>query len=97
MAEAPVEADAHSCCVGEIEEAPPADSIASSKCDCGREAPAATAKASSPSPEISGTYDLRDVGFFEVAPNDLTVAGTDHESAPPPSPPAFLIACAFLI
>jgi hypothetical protein len=87
--------ESHSCCETESE-TPPEPSFGTSACTCGRETPPALA-ADAPL-TVDTVADA--TSFLEKTPPE-SPAGvkTSHSGrppAPPPSPPAFLIDCAFL-
>lgn len=87
--------ESHSCC-GETTEVSPEASLGSSGCECGREAPPAVA-ASAPSAPENGTAEFLRVTTADSVTTTAAVATSpDVDPAPPPTPPVFLIDCAFL-
>ena len=96
METAKAEAETGSCCGGEAEKAPAAPSLGSSDCDCGRQAPLATAVEASPTHQTAMVEAPRDAADAVDLKTDAVVARAANESPPPPFPPVFLIDCAFL-
>lgn len=85
----------HSCCETESETAPE-PSFGTSACTCGREAPQALA---ADSPLVVDTVGDAMSYWEKTAPEFPARLRTAHSSrlpAPPPSPPAFVLDCAFL-
>ena len=90
------ETDAHSCCAEPEEEAPPATTLGSSSCECGRETPPALTAETSPSVEPAcAATSIRET-VSPTIPVGTAFSRSTRLAAPPPAPPAYLIDCAFL-
>jgi hypothetical protein len=87
---------AHACCETGRTGATPEPSLASSSCECGREAPPATL-GGAPS-MVDGSAIESDAPAAVAVASPILVAGVSCRKppAPPPSPSVFLIDCAFL-
>ena len=87
--------DFHACCDAESE-TPPEPALASSNCECGRDAPPALTAASPTTVEtaFTATSTLEDID--STAPIGAAFADSTRPPPPPPAPPAYLIDCAFL-
>jgi hypothetical protein len=96
MAEVASRAADHACCGSEADAAQPAPSLASSQCDCGRDAPPAVSSDPAPNLLVSPLDAAR--GFEVVAaPRSGAVPAAAREERPPPLfPPTFLLDCVFL-
>lgn len=95
MEQAGNEVESSSCCGGDEREDPQKPSTGTIDCDCGREAPLATAVGSAP----AGGSDWLDAPLQVVVIEHLSVAApvpVAANPAPPPTPDLFLIDCAFL-
>jgi hypothetical protein len=86
---------AHSCC-GSTDDAAARQSLSSSTCDCGREAPATLAAAHKPPTDSGPAVGADQASGAPQARIGSLVSGAVRPPAPPPSPPLFLIACSFL-
>ena len=87
--------ETHSCC-GEPDEAQPPASLGSAICDCGREAPPAVTADTAPLLETATAYAPRTLAAASVSASGAATTCPIGERAPPPTPPVFLIDCAFL-
>ena len=96
MAETPSNTTGHGCCDPEPEEAPPAPALASSQCDCGRDAPPAVSSEPAPNPHLSPLIAARDSHVVAPPQSEAVAAATREERPPPATPPTFLLDCAFL-
>lgn len=92
-------AEAHSCCNGESVEKPALSTPASfgaEACDCGREAPVATAVVEASAPAKASADGFRPE-FLSGDVSRLTAAFAGRRTpAPPPHPLIFLVDCVFL-
>ena len=86
----------HSCCGETPAEAPPAPSLGSSDCECGREAPPAVIVESLSTIDTGSSPALTETTISPVTPVGSEFANFSRPPAPPPAPPAYLIDCAFL-
>jgi hypothetical protein len=88
--------ESHSCCGETPAEAPPAPSLGSLDCECGREAPPALTAASPTSVETAFMATSTHEDISSTTPVRAVFSDPSRPSAPPPAPPAYLIDCAFL-
>jgi hypothetical protein len=87
----------HACCGDETATAPSAPSLASSGCDCGREAPLAVTADQVASPELVAAARTDHGEAASRGSGRVTARCLDRPPAPPPSHPTYLLDCAFLI
>jgi len=85
----------HSCCDSESE-TPPEVSLGSSTCECGREAPPALTAESTTTIETASTATSTQQAISTTAPIGTAFSVSSRLADPPPTPPAYLIDCAFL-
>ncbi len=87
---------AHACCESGRTETTPEPSLASSRCECGREAPPATLGGAPSIVDGSAVESFAPAAIAVAVPILVASAGCRRPPAPPPSPSVFLIDCAFL-
>ena len=85
----------HSCCDTETETTPETI-LGSSSCECGREAPSAVTADSSHRVETLAEIATVVRSISPVSPSGQELSNSSCSAAPPPTPPAYLIDCAFL-
>jgi hypothetical protein len=86
----------HDCCGGAADEAPSDPSLRSSVCVCGRDLPPALAEVEQTPTETGSSQMAHAEGAVVSSNGETVVAGCGRPPAPPPTPPLFLVACAFL-
>jgi hypothetical protein len=87
--------ETHSCCDSKSE-TPPETSLGSSNCECGREAPRALTAESTTTVETVSTANSTQQAISTTALVGTEFSVSSLLAAPPPTPPAYLIDCAFL-
>ena len=90
------EVDAHSCCESTPENQTHEASLASSNCECGRDAPPALTTDAHASFESSFAESVTSDVVDPTSAVGSRLALSARPPAPPPAPPAYLIDCAFL-
>jgi hypothetical protein len=88
--------DTHACCEMSAENAAPTTNLGSSSCECGRDAPPGVAADTRAPVETELAQTSGRETIDSDAPANVAFSYTASLAAPPPAPPAFLIACAFL-
>ena len=89
-------AEAHSCCGSAPENPSPEASLASSNCECGRNAPPALTN-DTPAQDERAFAEKEIADAIDPTPTIQShFVRSARPPAPPPTPPAYLIDCAFL-
>ena len=86
----------HGCCAAERSETVPETSLGGSTCECGRDVAAATLGDAQPLIDGSALDAPAPLAAAVSLPTTVMGRGCNRPPAPPPSPPVFLVDCAFL-